>query len=293
MFVYTLIFGRVLASSYYLVFQKRLTQDGAHPMFVIIVSYILFSLIAVPLLFLINLGNISIECWLYLFLTSVLDAVGNIFAIMSLNLTELSIFGPINAFKPIITLFIAMTFLHEIPNIWGTLGIAIIFGGSYVLGLSQNHQKKHLGFLKIIFCKSFYYRIVGMLLFLISNVFAKKAIILSSPLTVIAFWATLGLPFIFIGLVFLKKTVISKNILIFQNNIGGYFKVLICLLVMQVLTMLVFSKLFIAYSLALFQFSSIVSIFLGYKYFKERQIKIKLLGAFIMILGLCCVAIGK
>ena len=41
----------------------------------------------------------------------------------------------------------------------------------------------------------------------------------------------------------------------------------------------------VGYALALFQLSTIISIFLGYRIFKEQNIKKKLLGAVIMIAG--------
>ena len=41
----------------------------------------------------------------------------------------------------------------------------------------------------------------------------------------------------------------------------------------------------VGYALALFQLSTLVSIILGYRIFKEQNIKKKLLGAIIMVIG--------
>ena len=54
---------------------------------------------------------------------------------------------------------------------------------------------------------------------------------------------------------------------------------------MQYTTNYVFSHMNVGYALALFQLSTIVSIFLGYRIFRETDIRRKLLGAIIMVVG--------
>jgi drug/metabolite transporter (DMT)-like permease len=48
---------------------------------------------------------------------------------------------------------------------------------------------------------------------------------------------------------------------------------------------LTFGKLQVGYSLALFQLSTLISVFLGYRYFQEGQIPKRLLGSAIMAAG--------
>ena len=45
---------------------------------------------------------------------------------------------------------------------------------------------------------------------------------------------------------------------------------------MQLSTVLTFGKLQVGYSLALFQMSTLISVFFGYHYFQERQIRKRL-----------------
>ena len=54
---------------------------------------------------------------------------------------------------------------------------------------------------------------------------------------------------------------------------------------MQLTTLLAFGKLPVGYSLALFQLSTLVGVFLGYRYFREGQIPKRLIGAAIMAAG--------
>ena len=48
---------------------------------------------------------------------------------------------------------------------------------------------------------------------------------------------------------------------------------------------LTFDKLHVGYSLALFQMSTLISVFLGYQYFQERQIRKRLFGSVVMAAG--------
>jgi drug/metabolite transporter (DMT)-like permease len=60
---------------------------------------------------------------------------------------------------------------------------------------------------------------------------------------------------------------------------------------MQLTTLLTFGKLQVGYSLALFQLSTLLSVFFGYRYFQEGQIPKRLLGAAIMAAGAMLIAL--
>ena len=54
---------------------------------------------------------------------------------------------------------------------------------------------------------------------------------------------------------------------------------------MQSATLYTFGKLPVGYSLALFQLSTLLNVFLGYRYFQERNIQKRLLRTLVMIAG--------
>ena len=60
---------------------------------------------------------------------------------------------------------------------------------------------------------------------------------------------------------------------------------------MQLSTVLTFGKLQVGYSLALFQTSSLLSVFFGYRYFQETNIARRLAGSLIMIVGAGCIIV--
>jgi len=75
--------------------------------------------------------TLSQEFWIYSILGGMLGAAGNGFLIKALQSGELSVLGPINSYKSIVGMLIGILLLHEIPNVWGLMGIIIIIAGSY------------------------------------------------------------------------------------------------------------------------------------------------------------------
>ena len=63
---------------------------------------------------------------------------------------------------------------------------------------------------------------------------------------------------------------------------------------MQVTTLLTFGKLQVGYSLALFQLWTLITVYLGHRYFRERNIRRRLLGSVVMVIGgMLIVTLGR
>ena len=62
---------------------------------------------------------------------------------------------------------------------------------------------------------------------------------------------------------------------------------------MQYSTNYIFEKMNVAYALALFQLSSIVSVFLGANIFKEEGLQRKLIASIIMLIGACIIILNN
>jgi len=85
---------------------------------------------------------------------------------------------------------------------------------------------------------------------------------------------------------FLYRVDLKKQLkVIYKRNIPIYLALVSCMGIMQMATNYSFAHMPVGYALALFQLSGIVSVGLGYAFFKERNIRKKLLGTAIMIMG--------
>ncbi len=277
-----IIAGRVLASPLVNVFQKKLTNRHISPDVVVGLSYGFFVLFAIPTLFVLRPFHYEREFWMYIVLLGVVDAFGNYFLVKSLRTTDLSVFGPLNAFKPVFALAFSAVLLNEIPSVTGIFGVVIIIAGSYVLSFRSGMG--FTGFKSLFVDRGIFYRFLAIALTAIAAVFSKKTIILSSPLVTFVYWSIIGLPLTITLLLFNKVN--WKHEL---KQIAGYkmnlVLLLLCFMALQIFTLLTFQKVFVGYSLALFQLSAVLSVLFGAHFFKEKDFSVRLTGSLIMIIG--------
>ena len=135
-----MVLGRLLFSAFANVFQKQLTHRGLHPFFIVFASYVVLAVICLPLLFTFNPFQLSSQFWINIFFAALLDMAGTLFLVMSLSKTDLSVFGPLNAYKVVISMLLALVFLGEIPSLQGFAGVFVIVVGSVFLFPPKTHE---------------------------------------------------------------------------------------------------------------------------------------------------------
>lgn len=265
----TLILGiivRIFSNSYLNVFQKILTNKGEASSVVNLYTYLGLTLLGVmfcphPIFSEAALFNILIM--------GLLGAIGNYFIIKALSEGELSTLAPINSYKPIIALFFGFFLLKEVPQCLEIIGIFFIIGGTFFLGDKR-----------ILYNKATLYRFLALIFSGTEAIFIKKVIIMSDVLSAFLFWASAGLIFSFCLLILSKHKINIKSC-----NIKYQLLLIFMVALMQYSTNYIFSKMNVAYALALFQLSTIVSVFLGVNIFKEKGLLKKVFASLIMIIG--------
>jgi drug/metabolite transporter (DMT)-like permease len=276
-----ILLGRLLTSSYSNVVQKQLAHAGFHPFYIVLSAYALISLLALPFLLFIPIHTLSAEFWFNMSLAALFDMTAGLFMVLAVARTDLSVFGPLNAYKVVFSTLLALVFLHEIPSMQGFIGIAIIILGSFLLfppskGVPLHHLFRDRGV---------QYRFLSILLFSIGTLPLKNAVILSTPLTTTLFWGLLGLPLAMLA-----------NRLFVHDNIAQDFKrsrayashfvgLGVLIFVLQYCTLILFSQMLIAYSLALFQLAMVLQVFFGHKIFNEPHFYRRLFASLVMVAG--------
>src|SRR5690348_3359339 len=94
---------------------------------------------------------------------------GNLAMVAALRSTDLSIFGPLNAFRPILALLFGWVFLGEKPTGIGAVGVVIIMSRTVLL-FSKNEAVR-FG----VRLRTFSLRLLGLSLSTIGAVFLKRA----------------------------------------------------------------------------------------------------------------------
>ncbi|PRY05031.1 putative membrane protein [Pontibacter ummariensis] len=275
------VFLRVLSNPLGNVFQKQLTAKGHYPLLVNFLTYLLLSLVCLVFGFGVSWHSLPSAFWLYAVADGVAGALGNFFLVRSLQKGDLSVLGPINSYKSVVSIVFGVFLLHEIPSVWGVIGMTLIVYGSYfVLGTTG------VGFSwALLKRKEIQYRIWAMVLTAIEAVFVKKMILLSSTTTAFISWCWFGALFSFMLLLLYRvdfKEEIGKLKLADLSQFG---LLILCIGTMQLTTNYAFAHMPVGYALSLFQLSTVVSILLGYRFFQETEIRKKLVGSVLMIAG--------
>lgn len=268
---------RILSNSFSNVFQKKLTLKNESPYAINFLTYIILGIFCLPFILKIDIINLSISFWIYSILGGIFGALGNSFLIKALEKGELSVLGPINAYKSIIGMLGGILLLKEIPSLAGIVGIILIIYGSYLVFDTVDEKFS----LKLFKRKDIQYRFYALFLTAIEAVFIKKVILESNILTSCISTCIFGALFSFIIMKFYKITIHKTN----TKETLYYFLTAICFGLVMITTAYTFSKINVGYALSLFQLSILLNVILGYKFFNEMHLLKKLAGAIIVIIG--------
>ena len=268
---------RIVSNPIANLFQKKLTNQLSS--FTInFYTYSILSIFCIPFICsYVKLEFINSNFISLVLLAGFMCALGTVCTIKAVNIGELSVLGPINAYKSVIGLIAALVFLKEIPSFGAITGMAlIIIGSKYIFDAEE--KRFSINFIKR---RDIQLRFLSLILTGIEAAILKKIILISSVEMCFIFWCFMGLFWTSIFVLVAKKNLQLKS----YNVFFILLLIAFCLGLMQFSTNFVFERINVGYALALFQLSSIITVFLGYKFCKEKNIVRKLFATLIMILG--------
>lgn len=278
------VFGRLMLSSMSNVFQKQLAHQGLHPFYIVAATYIVLSVLSSPFLFDFAFAELSPSYWLNVFLAALLDVGGWMFLVMSLSKTDLSVFGPLNAYKVIFSMLLAFLFLGEVPSAQGFFGVLVIIGGSFLLmPPSSDTTGSRIG--QLLLDRGVQARFLSILLFSIGTVFLKGSLEHSTPLETLIFWSLFGLPLILAANAYLNQEPLMESLKQSRTHLSLISATGVSVFVMQYLTLVLMSHMLVAYALALFQLGMLLQVFLGHRIFNEPHLFRRLMASLVMVLG--------
>jgi drug/metabolite transporter (DMT)-like permease len=171
-----------------------------------------------------------------------------------------------------------------VPTLPGLTGVALIVAGSYFVIDRVPGQAPSSAFRQFTREPGVQLRFAALVCSAAESVFLKRALLLSSPITTFLIWTVLCFTVAVIAAVFLRRGIAAE-----VTRLRSEWRTLLWLTaataLMQLTTLLTFGKLQVGYSLALFQLSTLVSVYLGHRYFQERNIRRRLLGSLVMVMG--------
>jgi drug/metabolite transporter (DMT)-like permease len=233
-----------------------------------------FSLAQVPLIIFTALGN----------------AVATITLLKALKYGELSIVSPLNALSIPFLIFTSFIIAGELPNIYGFLGVIIVFIGTYLLGIGESWGKILSPLHSILSDRGSRWMILTAILMAITGPLDKLWVLKFGTLE----WMFLTNIFVVIFIAtYMKlsgKAFHGRKI----KKPKHMFKAFIITLLWgtgAALQMLALKYTLVVYVLALKRASGIFSVLLGYFFFQEKNIRVKLFATGVMIVGIALITI--
>lgn len=286
--------ARIVTNPVSNVFQKQLAHRSADPLFIIGATHALLTPGSVLLLLGPSRLNAPPAFWSSITFAAALAVSGNVFLVHALKAGDLSVLGPINAYKALVSLVLGIFLIGEVPTAMGVVGMLLILAGSYFVVDTGVARADGSMFTQFFRNPGVRFRFAALGLSATEAVFLKKALLLSSPLTTFACWSILGLPIAAAAVAVLSRFRLRDQIGVLRHQWQTYVWLATTIGIMQLTTLYTFGKLQVGYSLALFQLSALISVFLGYRYFQERHIRKRLFGAAVMVVGAALiVALGR
>lgn len=309
-----LVAVRIAATNWANVVQKRLLAPGsASPLQLVAGVWGWMTLLTIP--WWLSLAwsgawNAGYAFWFWMLVTCLLEVPGNVLLLRSLQQTELSIFGPLSSFKPVISLGLAMLLFGEMPSLPGAAGVGIVVLGTLWLTSESRSaaetvsaSKRRAGVRD---------RLLAVVLTATASVFLKQAMAGQTEMQVLAVWCMLSwllaaswqAVYALLGrrtrprrspwssLSHACAAVLAGNFRWREREHRAVFIVAIAMLTMQACTIGLFARMPVGYALALFQIGSLVSVILGHRLFGEAHLVRRLAAASIMVLGACVIIIA-
>jgi drug/metabolite transporter (DMT)-like permease len=275
---------RIVANPLSNVFQKQLAQRSAEPLVTIVATHGLLTVVSLAVLAGMPVAALGLNFWANI-LTAVVLAVGSyVFLWYALKSTDLSVLGPINAYKSVVGLILAVLLIGEVPNLVGLIGVALIVAGSYFVIDREPGQGHRSAFRQFSREPGVQLRFAALICSATESVFLKRALLLSSPIVTFLIWTVLCFAMAAAAALLLRKNVVTE-----MTRLSSEWRTLLWLAattaLMQLTTILTFGQLQVGYSLALFQLSTLVTVYFGHRYFQERNIRRRLIGSLVMVVG--------
>ncbi|MBI3860446.1 MAG: EamA family transporter [Planctomycetia bacterium] len=282
---------RIVANPLSNVFQKVLTNRQASPLFVIGITHGLLAILCLPLLAM-SPPPLSSAFWTNMAVSTVLAVAGNALIVQALAISDLSFLGPVNAYKSVVSLVPGFILLNEIPSCGSLAGLTLIVAGSYLI-VDRDKSASQNVFVRFFRDRGVQYRIGGLVLSAVEAVFLKRALAASSPLTAFTVWSCAGFIVSLVAALVFSKNAVKSQLRILQANRLSCVALATTTGLMQFCTLMILTGFHVAAALALFQTSTLLTVFLGWRVFREPYIARRLVGSAVMVVGAVLIILSR
>ena len=231
------------------------------------------------------------EFWMWSFASAVLAVAANWLIIEAVHRSDLSLLGPINAYKPWVSLLPSWLLLGELPLGTDWVGMGLVLLGSAVLGRGSalDHSGRPRG---LWLDRGVQLRFLALVFSSAEAVTLKRALSLAPHYAAFAAWVLLGFlvaaPFAWRARGACPAS--SDRLL---SALPACLALAATTGLMQASTLVVLDSLPTGVALSFFQLSSVLSVFLGRAFFREPRFGRRLFGACVMTAGAVVMVLSR
>ena len=224
-----------------------------------------------------ELGNFF---WIVLVLDCLPSALATVMSIKALE-SDMSAAVPMTAFTPLFMLLTGWLILGEAPSGFGFVGVVLIVAGAYILNIRERKNGWRAPFAALVKHKGPRLMLGASIIWSVTGILDKIAVQNSSPLFFAMseniLIASIIFPFAYRRIKRQKKEIKKEQ---FH---------LVAVIVFSALAvycqMLAISQVLVVYVVAIKRLSIVITILLGGLVFREKDMKMKLAGGCVMVLG--------
>lgn len=266
---------------------SKKTSEKVDPFIIAWFNYLLPFTLFVPGIFFIEL-KFNYHFWQAVIISGLINLTATIFYNKALAYGNISSVMPMLSFTPLFMLVTSPILIGEFPNIYGFIGIVLIVLGSYLLNFNSVKSGVLEPLNSLIKNKGTKYMLFVAFIWSISANFDKISIKNSSVYQHLIF-----INIIVFSLMTILLAVQNRfNFKVIKENRLNLFAISGLAVSSFIFHMVALSLTLVAYVIALKRLSGLISVFFGHYFLKEQNIKEKLIGAFIMFLGVVLIVLS-
>ncbi len=245
-------------------------------------------LFLIPFLFFIEIPSLGNKFWIALLIVGSLNTITTILYMKAIKYSDLSVTVPMVTFTPLFLLLTSPLIIGEFPSLFGLIGILLIVLGSYVLNIKRTHEGYFGPFRALLKEKGPKLMLIVAFIWSITSNFDKIGVQNSSTI----FWVIAIEIFMTLAILPIMLYKSQRSV----KQILTSYKVLIPIGLFSALMLIAhttaISLTLVAYVISIKRTSAIMSVLFGYLIFKEKDVKERLLGSVIMVIGVLFIALS-
>lgn len=225
--------------------------------------------------------------WQALLATSLLNTAAALLMMKALKEAPISLVAPIATLTPVFLLITSPLMVNEFPQPLGIVGIFVSVVGSYILNLNKRNKGFFEPLLSIGKEKGPREMLLVAIIWSITSNLDKIAVNNANPILYI--FALTASILVFLTIILVIKSISFKTIF---KNTPILAPIGLCLGLSGICQMIAISMTIVPNVIAIKRTSALFSVFWGKAFFKEENIKERLLGSAIMVLGVICIVLN-